>query len=310
MNYGADNMSTTVPSWPGSAHAAAMGPDLQAWVRFDADASQDALTAELIQQLADPSSLDWLEPLGFFGETGKRLLVHALDTSGRDLDPRLEESVALGGAKAIELEALGNLVHVSRTHWSYVASQDPAGVDLSVRCQRPSSDSHASAAEVFLQVSRQDLLAPPSELVGALVQWLDGVMAGAWVTCAGVLAKTDPNLRSLGQRLAIVGDPFEPYVLDYSWVVVLPPACIETLGGADSVRVEAPVFSIDEVSSAGGACLRLQVTPVPEDMTEPVLRAWRAYLSPVLAPRRAGKRARLQPEAMRFILDDELTDEP
>lgn len=303
-------MTRRPPTWPGGVHAAAKGPDLQAWVRFDPELSNPGLTATLIQKLADPSSLDWLKPLGFFGDSGHWLLVHALDGNGRDLDPRLEQSVELGGAKAVELEAAGNLAHVSRTHWSYVASGDPAGVKLSVRCQRPRSDSHPAAAEALLKVSRRDLLAPPADLSAAIVGWVRDVAAGAWVTSAGVAANTDPQGRPLGQRLAIVEDPFAPHVLDYSWIVVLPPACVEALGGPDAVRAEAPVFSIDEVSSAGGTCLRLQVTPVPEDLTEPVLRAWRAYLTPVLVPRHPRKRSRVQPEALRFILDDELTDEP
>lgn len=292
-----------------SVHRSLANPDVTAWVRFDAERSHDGLVGRLVERLSDESSLSWLEPLGFFGDTDRRTLVHALDGNGRDLDSRLESSVALGGGRAVELESAGDLAHVVRDHWSFVEDDRPAGVSLTVRTQRSSPDPRPAPAEVSLSLARGDLLAPPEDLKQALMGWIDAIVAECSVVSAGVAAKIDQNMWSTGQRMAKPADPFVPYVWDYSWVVLLPPACVQTLGGLEVVRQEAPVVSCVAVPSPVGDCLRLQVTDLPEEMSPSVLSRWREYLSPVLAPRRSRHRSLYSEHQRRFVLDDEFLDD-
>lgn len=278
-------------------------------MRFDAERSAPGLVVSLVEQLADESSLDWLRPLGFFGDEGRWLLVHAVDGQGRDLDPRSERSVSRGGARSVALAKSDDLSHVMRLHWSFVGDGEPAGVELLVRTQRPASGPHPAAAEVSLQLSRADLLAPSDDVSAALAAWLDRTMVDAWVVSGGVVAKTDPQLLAAGQRMAVIEDPFRPYVWDYSWLVVLPPECVERLGGIDEVLTRAPTDEAIVVSTHGGESVRLRACAKPELMNTSTMREWRDYLAPVMVRRRQRARARFTPEALRFVLDDEVSDD-
>jgi hypothetical protein len=83
---------------------------------------------------------------------------------------------------------------------------------------------------------------------------------------------------------AISADPLEArlhareLVLGYFWGTFLSGGHVERLGGANSVREEAPVLRVEEL----GPITFLQLTERVDDTPEDALRALRSYLAPLL----------------------------
>jgi hypothetical protein len=74
------------------------------------------------------------------------------------------------------------------------------------------------------------------------------------------------------------------HVPGYQWCVLLGAGQIDALGGIDKVRNEAPVHYVRQVHGERSPAVVAQLTEKFEDRTIEQVKAWRAYLEPVLRP--------------------------
>jgi hypothetical protein len=75
----------------------------------------------------------------------------------------------------------------------------------------------------------------------------------------------------------------QPWVPGYCWVLLLPPAVLEVLGGTTRVLVEAPVQTAMEIPyGETKTAVICRVASTPNDADEKVWNAWRDFLGPVL----------------------------
>ena len=95
----------------------------------------------------------------------------------------------------------------------------------------------------------------------------------------------------LAAGIGLVPEP--GMTLGYSWLTCLPPAVVEVLGGVEAVRA-GPVEEVCEVDTASGQrCVLTLLRRSLTEMTDDLLREWRAFLEPVtpgdaLSRRREG----------------------
>jgi hypothetical protein len=83
----------------------------------------------------------------------------------------------------------------------------------------------------------------------------------------------------LAAGIGLVPEP--GLTLGYSWLMCLPPAVVDALGGVEVVRA-GPASEVREVSTASGQrCVLTLLRRSPAAVTEDLLREWRAFLAPV-----------------------------
>lgn len=93
----------------------------------------------------------------------------------------------------------------------------------------------------------------------------------------------------LASGVGLVPEP--GMTLGYSWLTCLPPAVVEVLGGVDAVRA-GPAEEVREVDTASGQrCVLTLLRRSLTEVTDDVLREWRAFLEPV-TPADASSRRR------------------
>jgi len=70
--------------------------------------------------------------------------------------------------------------------------------------------------------------------------------------------------------------------LGYSYLLCMPPRVVEVLGGVDAVR-RGPASDVCDVTTATGEqCVLALLRRSPAEVTDELLREWRAFLWPVM----------------------------
>lgn len=93
----------------------------------------------------------------------------------------------------------------------------------------------------------------------------------------------------LAAGIGLVPEP--GLTLGYSWLMCLPPAVVDALGGVEVVRA-GPASEVREVNtSSGQRCVLTLLRRSPGAVTEDLLREWRAFLAPVTPADALSRRA-------------------
>lgn len=190
--------------------------------------------------------------------------------------------MADGIAKLNQFLSEDRLGYYSRHHWGEALSVG-AGIDLSREFKGAPTRVTAHATVRFRAAEASAWAGEFSDAVFELFVAMLGVSVPltARVTWWG---EASLNLEyEWLSGMAASHDRGEAIVPGTRAMLHLPPASVRILGGAEAVREDAPALDVREVPAGDndvGIAVRLCRTP--DELTESRLRAWRAYLLPVL----------------------------